>query len=213
MATGGEGLIRLRTIQNWLPWAMVMMRVLFCPLILAGARYGWAGGWLSAIVIVALLSDIFDGILARRWGCETSTLRVSDSIADTIFYLGVCGALLLRNPEVIWGNWRLFVSLFGLEAGRYFFDFWKYRKTASYHSYLAKCWGLVIAVAVVGVLSFDKLHVLIKIALAFGIVVNMEGLAMSLILPRWKNDVKTLGRAWVWRKMMLAEQSTAADRL
>jgi len=64
---------------------------------------------------------------------------------------------------------------------------------------------LLIAIAVIGVLSFNKLHVLIEIALAFGIVVNLEGVAMSLILPRWKNDVKTLGRAWALRKMMLAE--------
>jgi hypothetical protein len=34
-------------------------------------------------------------------------------------------------------------------------------------------------------------------------VVNLEGLAMSLMLPRWKNDVKTLGRAWELRKSML----------
>jgi phosphatidylglycerophosphate synthase len=100
---------------------MVVMRALFCPLILAGARYGWAGGWLGTIVIIALLSDIYDGILARNWGCETSTLRVSDSVADTIFYLGVCGALLLRTPEAILENWRLFGLLFSLEIFRYIF--------------------------------------------------------------------------------------------
>ena len=38
-----------------------------------------------------------------------------------------------------------------------------------------------------------------------GIVVNVEGLAMSLMLPRWRNDVKTLGRAWEMRKSMMAE--------
>lgn len=205
MAAWSAGGMTLRAIQKWLPWAMVVVRVLFCPLILAGASYGWAGGWLGAIVIVALLSDIYDGILARRWGTETPSLRVSDSIADTIFYLGVCVVLLLRKPEVVWGNWKLFAVVLSLETFRYVFDFWKYRKTASYHSYLAKCWALLIAVAVVGVLSFDKLHVLIEIALAFGIAVNLEGVAMSLILPRWKNDVKTLGRAWELRKTMLAE--------
>lgn len=181
------------------------MRAFLAPLILIGAKRDWAGGWLGGIVIVALLSDIFDGILARRWGGETPSLRVSDSIADTIFYLGVCGALLLRKPEVIWGNWRLFASLFSLEVLRYLFDFWKYQRTASYHSYLAKCWGLIVTVAMVGVLSFDKLHALIAVALIFGIVVNLEGIAMSLLLPKWKNDVKTLGQAWALRKAMLAE--------
>jgi CDP-diacylglycerol--glycerol-3-phosphate 3-phosphatidyltransferase len=177
------------------------------PLIVVGARRGWAGWWLGAIVVMALLSDIYDGILARRWGVETTGLRMSDSVADTIFYLGVVGTLWVREPEALRGNWRWWVGLFVIEGVRYGFDFWKFGKAASYHSYIAKAWGLLIAVAVIGVLSFDGLRSLIRVALVFGIVVNVEGLAMSLMLPRWKNDVKTLGRASELRKAMLAEQN------
>jgi hypothetical protein len=98
------------------------------------------------------------------------------------------------------------VALLGFEAFRYGFDFWKFGKVASYHSYMAKAWGLLLALAVVGMLSFGGLGWLLWVAIVFGIVVNAEGLAMSLMLPRWKNDVKTLGRAWDLRKKMLAEQ-------
>jgi phosphatidylglycerophosphate synthase len=190
-----------------LPWAMIVLRALGCPLILLGARRDWPGAWLGLIVFLALVSDIYDGILARRWGVETPALRVSDSIADTIFYLGVVGALWLRQPQVIRGNWIWLGVLFGLEGFRYVFDLMKYRKTASYHSYLAKSWGLVIAIAVTGVLSFGELGWMIRLAIWLGIVVNVEGLAMSLMLPRWKNDVKTLGRAWELRKAMLHENA------
>src|SRR5271168_1190285 len=167
-----------REIKKAIPWLMIVGRVLGCPLILLAARRGWDGGWLGVIVVAALLSDIYDGILARRWGGETELLRMSDSIADTIFYLGVVGALWLREPQVLRGNWRLLVGLFAIEGFRYVFDFVKYRKAASYHSYMAKAWGLLIAVAVVGVLSFGGLQWLIRVALGFGIVVNFEGLAM-----------------------------------
>jgi phosphatidylglycerophosphate synthase len=194
-----------REIKQAIPWSMIVGRALGCPLILVAAWRGWSGGWLGAIVVVALVSDIYDGILARRWGGETAALRMSDSVADTIFYLGVVGALWLREPQVLRGNWRWWVGLFAIEGMRYGFDFWKFGKAASYHSYMAKAWGLLIALAVVGVLSFGGLRWLIWVALVFGIVVNAEGLAMSLMLPRWKNDVKTLGRAWELRKRMLAE--------
>jgi phosphatidylglycerophosphate synthase len=203
----GAGVGWVRAVQRAIPWVLIGLRVLGCPLIVEGARRDWAGGWLGVIVVVALLSDIYDGILARRWGGETAGLRMSDSVADTIFYLGVVGALWLREPEVLRGNWRWWVGLFVIEGVRYGFDFWKFRKAASYHSYLAKAWGLLIAVAVVGVLSFGGLRWLVWVALVFGIVVNAEGLAMSVMLPRWKNDVKTLGRAWELRKAMLAEQN------
>jgi phosphatidylglycerophosphate synthase len=194
-------------IRRLVPWLMIAIRALGCALIIVGARRGWAGGWLGAIVVLALLSDIYDGILARLWGHETAQLRVSDSVADTIFYLGVLAALWLREPQVLRGNWQLLVGLLGLEAFRYVFDLWKFRRLASYHSYMAKAWGLLIAVAVVAVLSFGGLRLLISVALIFGIVVNLEGLAMSVMLPRWKNDVKTLWRAWDLRKAMLAEQT------
>jgi phosphatidylglycerophosphate synthase len=204
VAAGGERLNGAR-LRRAIPWGLIWLRVLGGPLIVLGAWRGWAGGWLGAMVVAALLSDIYDGILARRWGAETAGLRMSDSVADTIFYVGVVGALWIREPEVLRGNWPWWVGLFAIEGVRYGFDFWKFGKAASYHSYMAKAWGLLIAVAVVGVLSFGWLRWLIWVALVFGIVVNGEGLAMSVILPRWKNDVKTLGRAWEFRKAMLAK--------
>lgn len=188
-----------------IPWLIIGLRALGCPLIVVGAQQKWNGKWLGVIVILALLSDICDGILARRWSTETARLRVCDSGADTIFYLGVLVAVWLCDPQVLRRNWQLLIILLSLEVFRYVLDLWKFRKLASYHSYLAKAWGLLIGVAVVGVLSFAQLRPLISAALILGIFVNLEGISMSVMLPRWKNDVKTLSRAWKLRKSMLAE--------
>jgi phosphatidylglycerophosphate synthase len=182
-------------------WAMIGLRVLLCPTIILGARSGWAGAWLAGIVIVALVDDIFDGVLARRWGCDSASLRLADSIADTIFYLGVAAALWIRNPELLSGNKWLFAILFGLEGVRYIFDFWKFGKAASYHSYMAKAWGVILAAAMIGVFALGRARVLVSIALMWGITVNIEGFIMSLLLSQWKNDVKTLSAAWVLRKL------------
>jgi hypothetical protein len=63
----------------------------------------------------------------------------------------------------------------------------------------------VLAVAMIGVFAFAGSEILVRIALGVGIAVNVEGIAMSAMLPRWKNDVKTLSRAWTIRKSMLSE--------
>jgi phosphatidylglycerophosphate synthase len=189
-----------------IPWTMVALRALLCPLILWGAHAGWAGPWLAMIVLVALVDDIFDGILARHWGTDTSALRLSDSVADTILYLGVLAALWMRKPEVLRSNRFLFAAVLSLEASRYIFDFWKFGKAASYHSYIAKAWSLLLSAAMVGVFAIDGLRFLVPVALVWGIFVNLEGLTMSLLLPRWKNDVKTLPAAWRLRKQMLSEE-------
>jgi hypothetical protein len=39
-----------------------------------------------------------------------------------------------------------------------------------------------------------------------GIASDAEGLAMSLMLPRWRNDVKTLSVAWKLRGEMLGQR-------
>ena len=202
MAAGDRDGMTLKTMQATTTWTMVSLRVALCPMIVWGAHAGWDGRWLGLIVLVALIDDIFDGVLARRWGCDTPALRLSDTVADTIFYLGVAIALWMREPQLLRGNWQLLAALFATEAMRYGFDFWKFGKGASYHTYLAKCWGLVMAVAVIGVLSFSGLQWLIPVSLILGIACNTEGLAMSVVLPRWKNDVKTLAMAWRLRKTM-----------
>ncbi|MEO6805298.1 MAG: CDP-alcohol phosphatidyltransferase family protein [Edaphobacter sp.] len=57
----------MNPVKKVLPWMLIGLRVLECPLIVVGAWRGWAGEWLGVIVVVALVSDIYDGVLARRW--------------------------------------------------------------------------------------------------------------------------------------------------
>ncbi len=183
-------------MRRLVPWAMVWLRVVLCPVIVAGAWRGWDGKWLGSIVLVALVDDILDGVLARRWGCETAGLRRADSWADTVFYLGVAGALWIREEQLMRGNWRLLAALGGMEVLRHGFDWWKFGRAASYHSYLAKGWGLVMGAAVIGVLSFGGPRWLVGVAVMLGIAADAEGLAMSVMLPRWRNDVKGVWVAW-----------------
>jgi CDP-diacylglycerol--glycerol-3-phosphate 3-phosphatidyltransferase len=194
------------TTNNWrcrIPWAMVLLRVLLCPVIVVGARRGWDGKWLGLIVFIALVDDIYDGILARRWGCDTPALRRSDSWADTVFYLGVAASLWTREQQLLRGNGKLLTTLLAMELARHLFDWVKFRRAASYHSYLAKAWGLVMGVAIVCVLSFGGPRWLVWVSMLVGIAADAEGLAMSVILPKWQNDVKGIRVALRLRQEML----------
>jgi CDP-diacylglycerol--glycerol-3-phosphate 3-phosphatidyltransferase len=151
-------------------------------------------------VVAALVSDIFDGVLARRWQCDTAGVRLFDSMADTVFYACVAVALWIRVPPVWRQSGGLLEVLLAAEAASIGLALAKFGKPASYHSYLAKTWGLVMAAAVIAVFAMARSNVLIPIALGFGIVSNLEGIAMSLMLPLWRKDVKTLQAAWRLRQ-------------
>lgn len=194
--------MRIILKREQIPWAMAAGRVALGPLLIAGQACGWNGLTLAGIVVTALVSDIFDGVLARRWGCDTAGVRLFDSMADTVFYLCVAAALWMGQAQ-IWTQYGwLLAALLGMEALRFGFDFAKYAKPASYHSYLAKSWGLVLAVAVTGVFLLGRANVLVPIALGMGVLCNAEGLAMSTMLPVWRRDVKGLRAAWQLRGEM-----------
>lgn len=136
----------------------------------------WNGFALAGIVITALISDIYDGILARRWHCDTAVVRLFDSMADTVFYLCTAAALWVYQPQM-WHHYAgLFVSLLAFEAARFALDFLKFGKPASYHSYLAKMWGLVMAIMVVGVFALHRENALVPISLVLGILCDGGGL-------------------------------------
>ena len=189
--------ISLRKKQ--LPWLMAAARALLGPILILGQLSQWSGATLASLIVTALISDIFDGILARRWHCDTPAVRLFDSMADTAFYLCTALALWFRYPHLWKTHNLLFGSLLTLEAARFFYDFAKFGKPASYHSYLAKSWGLLLATAVIVAFLSPHADTLISAALLLGILCDLEGLIMSLILPTWHRDVKTLHHAYSLR--------------
>jgi CDP-diacylglycerol--glycerol-3-phosphate 3-phosphatidyltransferase len=54
------------------------------------------GAWAMALFIVAALSDILDGYLARRWGVVSVFGRLMDPLVDKILILG--GFIYLASP-------------------------------------------------------------------------------------------------------------------
>jgi phosphatidylglycerophosphate synthase len=196
-----------------IPWAMAAGRALLGPVLVVGEQCNWSGLAVASLVITALLSDIFDGVLARRWHCDTPGVRLFDSMADTAFYLCVAVALWLRYPGIWHDNALLLGGLLSLEALRFVLDFAKFGKPASYHSYLAKTWGLVMAIAVVAVFASLHLHALLPVALLLGIAANLEGLAMSITLPLWRKDVKTFAAARRIRLELRQPTTSQPDRV
>jgi CDP-diacylglycerol--glycerol-3-phosphate 3-phosphatidyltransferase len=199
--------MRINFWKQGIPWAMAAGRAVLGPVLIAGTACSWNGVTLAGIVVTALVSDIYDGVLARRWRCDTTGVRLFDSMADTVFYLCTAVALGVSEPQLWRSYGGLLVALLALEAVRFAFDFAKFGKPASYHTYLAKAWGLVMAIAVMGVFALDHSNVFVPAALVLGILCDLEGLTMSLMLPMWRKDIKTLRAAWSIRKETMDERA------
>ena len=95
---------------------------------IAAVRIEHPEAWLGCMIAAGFVSDVYDGVLARRWGTESAGLRVADSAADTIFYLGVLAAVVLRHWPVLHERLGLLLALMILEGLRLGFDWAKFRR-------------------------------------------------------------------------------------
>lgn len=186
-----------------LPLLLVTLRLLLGPAVVFLALTHRRGLWLVIAIVLALLSDIYDGRIARHYGVATEALRRYDSICDTIFYLSVAVSawIVERAALVAVAKWLIAVAT--LEVIRYVFDFVKFRREASYHMWSAKLWGLFLAFSSCALLGWGIGGMLLKMALIIGIVSDFEGLAISMVLQRWAHDVPTIFHA-----LRLREEAT-----
>jgi hypothetical protein len=67
--------IMMKLRKESIPWAMAASRALLGPVIIVGERCGWSGVALASVVVTALLSDIFDGVLASACSIPWPTWR------------------------------------------------------------------------------------------------------------------------------------------
>lgn len=175
-----------------LPLALIATRALFAPVLLLLA-FAWPSKPMFGILLLlAVISDVMDGLIARRLGTATPGLRRLDSVADSVFYLcAMLAAWHLHETQL-----REFliplVILLLLELARYAFDYVKFRREASYHMWSSRAWGLALFIGFFSLLALGKGGWPIAIAIYVGIVADLEGLAISVVLTKWRTDVRTI---------------------
>jgi phosphatidylglycerophosphate synthase len=201
-----NSLARLRISQaiKQVPLYLTALRALLAQVVVLLAIFYPSPAAFGLCLVLAFLSDVFDGILARRLGIATPTLRRLDSLADTVFYVAAVFAAWHLHPAVIQEHKSELLALGSLELARYAFDWVKFRREASYHMWSSKLWGLALFAGFFALLTLGISGLPVTIAIYTGIVADVEGIAISLVLRQWRTDVPTLVHALRLRALELA---------
>ncbi|MEO5499943.1 MAG: CDP-alcohol phosphatidyltransferase family protein [Ginsengibacter sp.] len=77
---------------------------------------------------IGLLTDIFDGIIARQLNVSTQRLRRLDSSVDQVFFISFAIATYIQCPDFFKTNTLKLTVLFGIEALTYLISFIKFKK-------------------------------------------------------------------------------------
>ncbi|MDO7846300.1 CDP-alcohol phosphatidyltransferase family protein [Hymenobacter sp. M29] len=179
--------------MKYLPLALIYSRLAIGGLLVALSCRGVAHFAALAVGLLTLgvLTDVFDGIVARQLNISSEKLRRLDSAVDQVFWGLVLVATYLAWPGFFAQNAAKLWTLLGLEGLTYAVSYLKFRKEIATHSWGAKGWVLVSAAALIQILSTGNSGLLFNISFYLGVLSRVEIIAILLLLPRWTNDVPT----------------------
>lgn len=177
------------------PWMLVIFRLLAAPALIALGLTAPQAGVIAAVLLsLGVLSDIFDGVIARRLQVVTPNLRRWDGRADVIFWLGAVVALGLMHPELIRLTAPLVLTLVILEVLNHVVSFARFRREASPHHWLSKLFCLFLWALFVQLFITGAAGALLWITFGLGVLSQVEAFAITLRLKAWRCDVPSVFR-------------------
>ncbi|HVL49664.1 MAG TPA: CDP-alcohol phosphatidyltransferase family protein [Candidatus Thermoplasmatota archaeon] len=138
-----------RQLPNALSYARFALTAATFAVVLAGDKALYV-----VLVLLAVVTDLLDGPLARRWGVEDARGANLDSLSDYAFYLSLLVWTFLWAPEYILARWPL-AAVFAVAYTSINLASMIARGLIGYHNRytrLAATYGVVLAlwIAVVG---------------------------------------------------------------
>lgn len=185
-----------------IPFALILFRLLLVPIILALAYFIGESAKITILVLMylGLLSDILDGIIARKQNISSEKLRRMDSQTDMVFWLSIGFTTWLLNPKLIADHANVIFAIIALEIACYIISLIKFKKETCTHAFLSKLWGLALLVAFTSLIGFNHAGIPFAIAIVLGFLSNIDVILIILILPKWTHDVPSTYHAYLIRK-------------
>ncbi|MFP5039856.1 CDP-alcohol phosphatidyltransferase family protein [Parasediminibacterium sp. JCM 36343] len=187
---------------RYIPKLLIYSRLLIGGIILMFSYLHISYYPVIAVVLftIGLLTDIFDGIIARHLNISTQHLRRLDSTIDQIFFLCVLIATYIECPQFFLGNKIQMVIILLLEGLAYLVCFLKFRKEVATHSISSKLWVLVLFSTLIQVMLTCNAGVLFQLSFYIGLITRLEIIGIILLLKNWANDVPGIYHAVLIRK-------------
>lgn len=193
---------KINNMKAKIPYLLILLRLLFVPIILV---LGWSFGEeakriVLTLMYVGLISDIFDGIIARQVGVQTEKMRRMDSQVDMLFWLSIGIYSYTIHPEIITSKLSLVYGILGMELCCYIVSIIKFKKETCTHAFLSKMWGLSLLFAYTSIIGFNIGGFAFNFCVGLGIISHIDRILITLILPKWTHDVPSSYHAWLIKK-------------
>jgi CDP-diacylglycerol--glycerol-3-phosphate 3-phosphatidyltransferase len=187
---------------NQIPKALIFFRLSLGVMILIFSIFQIENYSNVALTLfcAGMLTDIFDGIIARQLNISSQNLRRLDSTVDQLFFISVAIATFIQSPQFFYQNKIKLIILLSAEMLAYLVCFLKFKKEIATHSFLSKAWALILFVTILQIIITKNSTILFGICFYLGVVTRFEIIAIILVLREWTNDVPGLYQAILLRQ-------------
>lgn len=180
-----------------LPNVVTLYRLLMVPVILYFAISG-REKLFAIFFVINLLSDVIDGYIARRFKMETEIGARLDSFADNFNYVLAFIGFFIFKMDDFRNHIVSFMIFIGMLVLTVIVPLIKFRKFPSFHLYTTKIGGYIQGFFFVCLFTFGFIAPFYYFMIVWGILGAIECIAIDLIIPEMRSNVK--GLYWVLKE-------------
>lgn len=162
--------------------------------VIAGLALAGLDSFLIPTIVLLMITDWLDGKIAVRWHQQTVFGSRLDSLADVSFYSAALFALAWLHTEVVRSEVVWLLPAMGVYLLNSVWGWIRFGRIPTYHTRAAKIAWLLCTLAILGVLTAREGWPL-RWAGMWVLLVNLEALLITLVLPRGAVDVPSLYHA------------------
>ncbi|MFT5512926.1 MAG: phosphatidylglycerophosphate synthase [Bacteroidia bacterium] len=184
----------MQKLRNQIPFYLIYSRVVsaLALILLAFTDFAERDFVIAALILLGLVSDFFDGFLARKWGISTEKLRIWDSNVDQVFWVSAIGSIFYLNQAFVLQWWQWIVVVVALETGAYFISYFRFRKPVATHSILSKIWIVTLLFFLIDLCILHTSSWFFWSCVIIGIISRLEIVLILLLLKKWVTDVPSV---------------------
>ncbi|WP_300667397.1 CDP-alcohol phosphatidyltransferase family protein [Desulfoluna sp.] len=184
----------LRTLLYSVPNTISLFRLACSPVILWFAWTGEERPFL-AFLTSALVSDFFDGSIARLLKHTTELGAKLDSMADFLLALAVLPCIWWLWPHLLDTELPYFMLILVGSFAQLTCGYVKFGRTPSYHTWTAKSATLLLSISLIVLLYTQDVSAPFRFSAMLHLASTVESILITLILPTWNYNVHSLWHA------------------
>ena len=188
-------------MKKKIPLLLIIFRVLLAPVVCFVAYvYPEHKYWIVILCYLAIISDIFDGIIARKLGVATSKIRIYDCWADFVFWLSAIWCVWVCFPDLVRANAFLVMFLFIFEPLPDTIYMIRFGQQGCSHAYSSKLFGIALVLTFTCLFGFEIAGIPFYMAIFIGLLSQIDRILIALLLPARICDIPSFYHAFLLRK-------------